>query len=273
MTCRVAGFLAAFVFLAQGQAMSFSGNQLQATLQDQARAYRVEGLRYQKEGNLEQASACYQKAISLNPNFVEAYNDLGILYEANGRLEKAKDMYLRAIEVAPNYPSSYANMALLYEGQGDYINAVLYWIKRATLGGPGDPWADKARKRLEGIASVYPEAYGKIESRYKANLQKEMIQASPAAAAAGYSDLDSDLYETGSQQEAPVTLFEDELSADQKSLDNRSRAITYLTRARESYNKGEYVTALKEATVAEYLDSSNKEISSFIEQVRRTLLQ
>lgn len=272
MTCRIAGFLAAFVFLGSGQAASFSGGQLQATLQDQARAYRLEGLRYQKENNLEQASACYQKAISLNPNFVEAYNDLGILYEANGRLEKAKDMYLRAIEVAPNYPSSYANMALLYEGQGDYINAVLYWIKRATLGGPGDPWADKARKRLEGIASVYPEAYGKIEARYKANLQKEMMQASPAAAAAVYSDLDSDLYETDYSQ-SPVTLFEDELSQDQKSLDNRSRAITYLTRAKESYDKGEYVTALKEATVAEYLDSSNKEISSFIEQVRRTLLQ
>lgn len=272
MTCKVAGFLAAFVLLASGQAFSFSGSKLQATLQDQACAYRAEGLRYQQEGNLELASSCYQKAISLNPNFVEAYNDLGILYEANGRLEKAKDMYLRAIEVCPNYPSSYANMALLYEGQGDYINAVLYWIKRATLGGPGDPWADKARKRLEGIASVYPEAYGRIEARYKANLQKEMLQASPTGAAVVYSDLDSDLYQSDSS-DVPVTLFEDELTEEQRSLDNRSRAITYLTRARESYDKGEYVTALKEATVAEYLDSSNKEISSFIEQVRRTLLQ
>jgi hypothetical protein len=180
-------------------------------------------------------------------------------------------MYLRAIEVAPNYPSSYANMALLYEGQGDYINAVLYWIKRATLGGPGDPWGEKARKRLEGIASVYPEAYNKIESRYKANMQKELVQRTPPGTAA-YSDLESDLYDN-TDESSPVTLFEDELNDGQKSLDSRSRAMTYLTRAKENYNKGEYVTALKEATVAEYLDASNTEISSFIEQVRRTLLQ
>lgn len=63
------------------------------------------------------------------------------------------------------------------------------------------------------------------------------------------------------------------LIPDKKKQDNKTRALDYLASAKENFSRGQYVSALKEATVAGYLDPSNEEISAFVEKVRKTLLQ
>ena len=55
--------------------------------------------------------------------------------------------------------------------------------------------------------------------------------------------------------------------------DNKKLAQEHLTLAKENFSQGKYVEALKEATMAEYLDSSNAEISAFVETVRKRLLK
>jgi tetratricopeptide (TPR) repeat protein len=209
-------------------------------MQKQARIYRIQGWDLQDQGRAEEAISCYQKAILLDPSYVVAYNDLGIAFEREGWTERAKQMYLEAIKIAPDYPNSYTNLALLYEEQRDYSNAALYWTRRAFLGEATDPWKEAAMKRFEDITRAYPEFYNKIQ-----------IQAPIKN----------------------VTLFEEETKPEDQKQDNKSRALSYLSRAKESFSQGQYVTALKYATIAEYIDSSNSEISSFVEQVRKTLLQ
>lgn len=234
-------------------------------MQKQARIYRDQGWQFQKEGNLDTALSCYQKALLVDPDYPVAYNDAGVILEARGQLERAKQMYLKAIQIAPNYPNSYSNLALLYENQGDYANAIVCWIKRAILGSPQDPWAEAARKRLEDIARIYPEAYRKIGNQYKESLQQ---------LSTGQSSL-SEFGFLQPQKSPNISLFSEDnaVTSNSQSLDNKSRALNYLARAKESFSRGEYVAALKEATLAEYLDSSNEEISAFVEKVRRALLQ
>jgi len=222
-------------------------------LQEQARSYRSEGLELQERQDFNGASADYQKAILLDPNYVEAYNDLGIIYEAKGWIEEARKMYLKAIEIAPNYPNSYSNLALLYESQKDYTNAILCWVKRAMLGYPGDPWAEAASKRLEDIARVYPEAYREIGNQYRENIQQLGVGQLPSS--------------------EKITLFKEEAPSYTQEPDPKNRALQYLNRAKESFSQGQYVTALKEATTAEYLDPSSPEISAFVDRVRKALLQ
>lgn len=212
------------------------------SLQEQARAYRAQGYEAQQNGKIEEALNYYQKAVLLDPEYAVAYNDAGVILEALGSLEAAQEMYLAAQEAQPDYPDTYSNLALLYEGQQDYANAVLCWVKRATLGGPDDPWAEAARRRLEDIAKIAPQAYGGIGGRY---------------------------------EQKSVTLFaqdQDKTAAVAKT-DNKIRARDYLAKAKQSFGRGDYVTALKEATLAEYLDSSNSEISAFVEKVRKALLR
>lgn len=205
--------------------------------QKRARSYRVQGWDLQKEGKIDEAVPYYQKAILLDPNYVIAYNDLGVVFEEKGWLERAKDVYLKAIEIEPNFPNSYSNLALLYEGQGDYVNAILCWMRRAILGNSSDSWAQEARKRLEYIARIRPEDFRRI-------LQSKDF----------------------------FSLFSKGAALESQKPDNKARALNYLTRAQESFSRGEYIAALKEAAVAEYLDSSNKEISAFIDKVSKTLL-
>jgi len=287
--------------------------QVQLTeFQQQARDYRSQGYELQKQGEFEQALGFYQKAIYLDPEYVLPYNDAGIAYEMLGQPELAREMYLKAIEIAPRYPETYSNLALLCEGQEDYVNAVLNWMKRAMFGGVNDPWAETARKRLEQIARLHPDAYGKVGKEYKEEIEsfnRKLLPepdmgegtdlgatqgpwpAGPSKVSLQSLDMPRRQYSSSSSKGKKKTEVDElpqlDWKAEEASLavspattdagtafqDNKARALNYLASAREYFARGEYVAALREATVAEYLDSSNKEISLFVEKVRKTLLQ
>ncbi len=142
-------------------------------LKEQARIYCDQGWRLQKEGNLDAAISYYQKAIVLDPGYAVAYNDLGIIFEAKDRPEEAKEMYLKAINIAPDSPYGYSNLALLYETQGDYLKALAYWTKRLTAGNPQDIYAILAKKHIDEIKRLHPEAYLKMREQHQEDWAKE----------------------------------------------------------------------------------------------------
>ncbi|MDD4980347.1 MAG: tetratricopeptide repeat protein [Candidatus Omnitrophica bacterium] len=65
----------------------------------------------------------------------------------------------------------------------------------------------------------------------------------------------------------------EEDTALQAQPDNKSRALGHLELARRSFYQGQYTAALKEATVAEYLDPSDTEISDLVNTIRNKLLE
>ncbi len=206
-------------------------------LQRQARLYRNQGLELQRIGNLEGAMALYQKAIELDPSYAVVYNDSGILYETKGFIRYAEDSYLKAIQADPYYLSPYSNLALLYENQRLLDKAALYWKRRAELGLPDDPWTQKAKQRVRDI---------------------KMVQE-------GAPDTSS--------EQAVFDLIRD--VSRYKSIiteDDRELARVYFRKARMNYEKGDEVTALKEATDALLLDPSSVEIQDFIEKVQTRVL-
>ena len=232
-------------------------------IQKQAIMYRQQGWQLQEEGKIDEALSYYQKATVLDPNYVMAYNDTGVIFEAMGYPEQAKQMYLKAIEIDSDYPNSYSNLALLYEEEKDYTNAILCWIKRATFGGSQDAWAEVARKRLENIARVYPEAYRDIGERYKENLQQLEVSKVPTEG----------LELLRVEEPKKINLFDEYTTSQSQIIDNKTRALQHLALAKQSFARGQYVAALKEATVAEYFDSSNAEISAFVYTIRKKLLK
>jgi tetratricopeptide (TPR) repeat protein len=231
---------------------------LRDELQQQAMQYRQEGLRAQQAGKLNEAVSLYQKAIGIDPSFAAAYNDLGIVFESKGQIERAKGMYLSAAGADPQYPNTYSNLALLFEGQGDYSNAILYWVKRAMVGEVGDPWTEVALKRLEQLNRLYPESFDKADKSYSEGLQTMGI----------YPGMDY-------QNPAKVTLFDPKAKkgVDILKSDPKVEALRYVQMSKESLAAGEYATALKEITVAEYLDPSNPDIKALANRIRESLLR
>ncbi|MFH0855777.1 MAG: tetratricopeptide repeat protein [Candidatus Omnitrophota bacterium] len=120
-------------------------------LQEQARAYRIEGVKSQELGDLDSALQMYQKAARLDPAYYVVYNDLGIIYEAKGDIGRAEENYLRVLKIEPSFPGAYTNLACLYENKRELEKAVYYWKKRVELGDPDDPWTFKAWQRLEDV--------------------------------------------------------------------------------------------------------------------------
>ena len=157
----ISPLIIAFFIICVGKPV-FCAQELPAEIKEQAQIYRQEGYKLQKDGDLQWAFSCYQKATLVDPDYAVAYNDMGVILESAGELNAAKEMYLKATVANTDYPNSYSNLALLYEKQKDYANAVLCWIRRAILGEESDPWAKAARKRLEDIARIYPQAFSKI---------------------------------------------------------------------------------------------------------------
>jgi len=246
--------------------------------QEQGRLYREVGLELQKEGKLQEALVYYRKAIALDPQYAVTYNDAGVILETLGALEEAKVMYLKAIEVAPDYANSYSNLAIVYEEEGNYADAATCWMRRATLGAPDDPWAEAARRRIGDIARVYPAAYeGASSQQYQKSIEqpsvseKELPEPEPPSTAT--AELNYPEPQVEFPQEYPKVTLKEPAMIPKQRMDNKTRAFNYLTHAKENFARNQYVAALKEATVAEYLDPENLEISSFVEQVRKKLLQ
>lgn len=202
-------------------------------LQKQARIYRSEGFELQNAGDIDAAMGLYQKALAIDPMYAAVYNDLGVIYEAKDILEKAELYYLTASKLDPNFLSVYSNLALLYESKRELEKAAYYWKKRADQGALDDPWAKKARKRLEDIKLVLSDSpIGEFDEESQDISKEEAIQN--------------------------ALVMHDAQANSRRSFQ----------KAKASYKRRDYASALKEALNAQQLDPANKDIEKFIEKVQ-----
>ncbi len=81
------------------------------------------GVIFYRRGEIEKAIEAYRKAITLNPNYAEAYNNLGIIHQEMGNMEGAMECYQKAIEINPQYEKGWNNLGLLHFLKGDLKKA------------------------------------------------------------------------------------------------------------------------------------------------------
>lgn len=128
-----------------------------------AERYRQEGYLAQQKGDIDSAIEWYQKAATLEPNYVAPHNDLGILFETKGWLDRAEGEYKKALAIDPNYKEAHTNLALLYERKGELEKASFHWMRRYKLGTPDEPWTREAMERLRKIGLLDAEGKKPVE--------------------------------------------------------------------------------------------------------------
>ncbi len=89
-----------------------------------AQAYANRGLIYRQTGKLDLALADYNKALQLDPNYAVAYLGRGIVYRQRKQTLDAFNDFNKAIAIRPDSAQAYYNRGLLYQSQRQHQFAI-----------------------------------------------------------------------------------------------------------------------------------------------------
>jgi len=84
-------------------------------------------------GKLDEAIACCERAIRMDPSYAPAHNNLGLALKAQGKLGLAIGCFRRALELNPEFAPAHTNLAIALKKQGDVAGAMKHYEISARL--------------------------------------------------------------------------------------------------------------------------------------------
>jgi len=96
--------------------------------------YNFLGAAYYHEQNISKSIECFEKAVQLNPGYIESYNNLGAIYGSIMDIDKANFYTDKALAMQPNNTESLRNKGIIYFKQSNYNEACRYWQMAKTHG-------------------------------------------------------------------------------------------------------------------------------------------
>jgi tetratricopeptide (TPR) repeat protein len=86
-----------------------------------------------QQGRLDEATAVYETAVRLDPDFAEGHNDLGVVLSQRGELTRAVAEFRRALTLRPNFAQAYGNLGMALEKQGQLTEAATAFQQAVKL--------------------------------------------------------------------------------------------------------------------------------------------
>ena len=139
------------------------------------------GIALKDQGKLDEAIEAYKKAISIKPDYAEAYNNMGNALQDKGTRDEAIEAYKKAISITPDYAEAYYNMGVSLQDKGKLDEAIDTYKKQSPLSlhmlRPITTWEmlskiRASRKAIEltkaiSIKPDYAEAYNNTGNIFK----------------------------------------------------------------------------------------------------------
>ncbi|MEN6628026.1 MAG: tetratricopeptide repeat protein, partial [Sulfuricella sp.] len=91
------------------------------------------GTTFNEQGKLDEAVACYRKALALNPDFAGSHYNLGITLKAQNKLDKALTCFKKTIVLQPNLAEAHNNLGITLHDLGKFEDAVVYFQNAIAL--------------------------------------------------------------------------------------------------------------------------------------------
>ena len=70
------------------------------------------------------AKACFQKALEINPQNIDALNNKGNILFSTNELDQAIACFEQAIDINPRYAEAYCNLGRAYCAKGEFYSAI-----------------------------------------------------------------------------------------------------------------------------------------------------
>ncbi len=103
------------------------------------------GVAYQSLGDTTTAAVCYQRAITLNPDFFASWVNLGLICYQIGSADVAVHCYNEAIGLSPGNAELYFQLGMAYMMLRRFADAARAFTKTLEL----EPWHKEAKDALE----------------------------------------------------------------------------------------------------------------------------
>ncbi len=115
----------------------------------QAKLYFDQGEAHRRKQEYPEALASFERAISLNPNYAEAYWKRGNILLTTGHHDAAAACYRLAAAIRDDYPEAYHNLGIALQHMGEYAQAL------------------DSLSRAIALKPHYPSAYNSLGVVYK----------------------------------------------------------------------------------------------------------
>jgi superkiller protein 3 len=86
-----------------------------------------------KRGRVDEATARFQKALDIRPDFAEAHNDLGLALVQEGQVDEAIAHYEMALKTAPSLTEAHVNLGNALVQKGHFDQAIECYLKALIL--------------------------------------------------------------------------------------------------------------------------------------------
>jgi tetratricopeptide (TPR) repeat protein len=100
---------------------------------DYAEAYNNIGNVLKDQDKMKEAIEAYNKALSIKPDYAEPFNNMGNAFRDQGRLNEAIKVYKKALSIKPDYAEAYNNMGIALKDQGKLEKAVEAFTKALAI--------------------------------------------------------------------------------------------------------------------------------------------
>ena len=117
-----------------------------------SKLFNLKAAAYTALDNYELALLNYEKAISLNPDYAEAYNNLGNLFKSAGKTDKAIQSYKKAIAIKSPFPEAERNLAAIPDFSG---NITRNFSGTFSKDGETDHYSDTPQEKIRFLFELY----------------------------------------------------------------------------------------------------------------------